>query len=155
MLHARYSGLRHTGRSWSVLTSGAEAVDGVKVLRDGDFIAVVSENRDLADLAVVRINAEYAYDELKVNDLTLFDYINRGEYRSNEVASAGTCLKHHNCVTNFLSMNTMILILPMPLLKLILPLPAGRDKLTVWASTQSPFGLQDTLVRSLEQPLRK
>ncbi len=149
MLYARI--LRppsHGAKLVSVDLSGAMAVTGVKVLRDGDFIAVVSENRDLADLAVVRINAEYAFDELKVNDMTLFDYINRGEYHANEVVSAGemsvaqelsykvfeheyhdpylahTPIETHSALANW-----------------------EGDIVTVWASTQSPFGLQDTLVR--------
>ncbi|MCK7529785.1 MAG: hypothetical protein MZV63_01365 [Marinilabiliales bacterium] len=47
------------------------SMEGVKVVRDGDFIAVLSENRDLADLAVVRISAEYSYDEMKVSNETI------------------------------------------------------------------------------------
>jgi len=149
MLHARiFRPPSHGAKLVSADISGAEAVAGVKVLRDGDFIAVVSENRDLADLAVVRINSEYTFDELKVNDSTLFDYINRGEYRANEVASAGDISaapqlcdrlyenEYHDPYLAHCSIETHTALARWE-----------GDKVTVWASTQSPFGLQDSLVR--------
>jgi isoquinoline 1-oxidoreductase len=78
MLHARI--LRPPSHGASLVsadTSNAEKMEGVKVVRDGDLIAVVSENRDLADLAVVQINAEYSYDEINVSNESIFDYINK------------------------------------------------------------------------------
>ena len=157
MLHARiFRPPSHGAKLVSVDLSGAEAVDGVKVLRDGDFIAVVSENRDLADLAVVRINAEYAYDELKVNDLTLFDYINRGEYRSNEVASAGNMSEAPQLCDKLFEHEYHDPYLAHAPVEPHTALARWEgDKLTVWASTQSPFGLQDTLVREFGTTIEK
>lgn len=140
----------HGAKLVSADVSGAEKIEGVKVVRDGDFIAVLSESRDKADLAVIQINASYSFDELDVNDRTLFDYINKGEYRVNVVRSSGdpegarrqcdkvfeheyhdpylahTAIETHSALARF-----------------------EGDKLTVWASTQSPFGLQDGIVREL------
>ncbi|MDF1561385.1 MAG: molybdopterin-dependent oxidoreductase, partial [Bacteroidales bacterium] len=62
MLHARI--LRPPSHGVTLLSadlSGAEAIEGVRVVRDGEFIAVLSEERDLVDLAVVRIDAQYSY----------------------------------------------------------------------------------------------
>ncbi len=151
MLHARILRPPSHGASLaSADTSNAEKMEGVKVVRDGDLIAVVSENRDLADLAVVRINAEYSYDEMNISNETLFDYINKGEYRVSVVRTAGdpdaspaqfdkvfeneyhdpylahAPIEPHTALARF-----------------------EGEKLTVWASTQSPFGLQDNLVRDL------
>lgn len=149
MLHARiFRPPSHGAKLISVDLSGAEAVAGVKVLRDGDFIAVVSENRDLADLAVVRINAEYAFDELKVSDSTLFDYINRGEYRSNEVASAGDMSAAPQVCDRLFEHEYHDPYLAHTPIETHTALARWEgDEVTVWASTQSPFGLQDTLVR--------
>ena len=49
----------HGAKLTSVDLSGAEKIKGVKIVRDGDFIAVLHENRDMADQAIVKINAEY------------------------------------------------------------------------------------------------
>jgi len=151
MLHARI--LRppsHGATLVSADTSYVEKMEGVEVVRDKDLIAVVSDNRDLADLAVVRIAAEYSYNELNVSSETIFDYINKGEYRVNVVrttgdpdASAEQCDKvfEHEYHDPYLAHAP---IEPHTALARF-----EGDQLTVWASTQSPFGLQDALVRDL------
>ncbi len=151
MLHARIVRPPSHGASLvSADTSEAEKMEGVKVVRDGELIAVVSENRDLADLAVVRIGAEYSYDEMKVSNETIFDYINRGEYRVNVVRTAGDPdaspaqfdkVFEHEYHDPYLAHAP---IEPHTALARF-----EGEKLTVWASTQSPFGLQDSLVRDL------
>ncbi len=157
MLHARI--LRppsHGATLVSADLSGAEAIEGVRVVRDGDFIAVLSEVRDLVDLAVVRIDAQYSYDEMKVSDETVFDYINNGEYRINVVRSAGeTESAPQLCEKLFEQEYHDPYLAHAPIeTHTALALFEG-DKLTVWASTQSPFGLQDSLVREFAMPLEK
>lgn len=140
----------HGAKLVSADVSGAEKIEGVKVVRDGDFIVVLSESRDKADLAVIQINASYSFDELDVNDRTLFDYINKGEYRVNVVRSSGDpegarrqCDKvfeneYHDPYLAHAAIETHSALARFE-----------GDKLTVWASTQSPFGLQDGIVREL------
>lgn len=151
MLHARI--LRppsHGAKLVTADTSAVEKMDGVKIVRDGDFISVVSESRDLADMAVVRINAEYSYDEMKVSSETIFDYINKGEYRVTVVRTSGEpdtaqaqCDKvfEHEYHDPYLAHTP---IEPHTALARF-----EGEKLTVWASTQSPFGLQDSIVRDM------
>ena len=50
----------HGAKLTSVDFSGAEKIAGTKVVRDGDFIAVLNENRDKADEALVKIKAEFS-----------------------------------------------------------------------------------------------
>lgn len=151
MLHARI--LRPPSHGASLVsadTSVAEKMEGVKVVRDGDFIAVVSENRDLADLAIVRINAEYSYDEMKVSNETIFDYINKGEYRVNVVRTAGdpdAATAQFDRVFEHEYHDPYLAHAPIETHTALARFEG--EKLTVWASTQSPFGLQDNLVRDL------
>lgn len=151
MLHARI--LRqpsHGAKLVAADTSAVEKMDGVKVIRDGDFIAVVSESRDLADLAVVRISAEYTYDELKVSNETLFDYINKGEYRINVVRTSGepdTAAEQCDKVFEHEYHDPYLAHAPIEPHTALASFEG--EKLTVWASTQSPFGLQDSIVRDL------
>ena len=79
----------HGAKLTSVDVSGAEQVKGTQVVRDGDFIAVLNENRDRADEAIVKIKAEYSFNELKVNDKTLFDRMVGADSRVNVVRSNG------------------------------------------------------------------
>ena len=136
--------------------SGAGAMEGVRVVRDGDFIAVVSEDRDLVDMAVVRIEAEYSYNEMDVSDETVFEHINRGEYRVNVVRSAGdTEAAPQLCDKLFEHEYHDPYLAHAPIETHTALARFEGDKLTVWASTQSPFGLQDSLVREFGLPLEK
>ncbi len=155
MLHARI--LRppsHGARLVTADTSAAESMEGVKVVRDGDFIAVLSENRDLADMAVVRISAEYSYDEMEVSDETIYDYINKGEYRVNVVRTAGDMdAAPGQCDKLFEHEYHDPYLAHAPIEPHTALARMEGDKLTVWASTQSPFGLQDSLVREFGMSL--
>ena len=140
----------HGAKLISADVTPAEKIEGVKVVRDGDFIAVLSEDRNLADMAVVQINAEYSFDEMNVNDNTFYDYINKGEYRVNIARTTGDieagrlkCNKvfEHEYHDPYLAHTP---IEPHTALARF-----EGDKLTVWASTQSPFGVQDDLISEL------
>lgn len=157
MLHARM--LRppsHGAKLASVDVSGAEKVEGVKVIRDGDFIAVVSENREKADEAIVKIKADYTFDEMKVNDKTLFDWILKAESRSNVARTKGDIEAGRQlCDKTFESEYHDPYLAHVPIETHTALAVLEDDKLTVWASTQSPFGLQDGIVRETGFPREK
>jgi len=140
----------HGARLVNANTSAAEKIEGVQVVRDGDFIAVLSENQDLADIAVVQIDAEYAPDEIKFTDTTVFNYINKGEYRVNVVRTDGDMDSAPAlCEKVFENEYHDPYLAHAPIEPHTALARFEGEKLTVWASTQSPFGLQDTLVRDL------
>jgi nicotinate dehydrogenase subunit B len=151
MLHARI--LRppsHGAKLVSADVSEAEKIEGVKVVRDGDFIAVVSENRDNADVAIVRINAEYTFDEMKVNDKTIFDWMLKADSAANVVRSTGDIEEGRKIsVTIIESEYHDVYLAHAPIETHTALANFEGEKLTVWAATQTPFGLQDGLVREL------
>jgi nicotinate dehydrogenase subunit B len=155
MLHARIvRPPSHGAKLVSADLSAAEKTEGVQVIRDGDFIAVLSENRDKADMAVVQINAEYSYDEMDISDDTLHDYITKGEYRVNVIQKAGDIeAAPQLCDKVFEHEYQDPYLAHAPIEPHTALATFEGDKLTVWASTQSPFGLQDTLVRELGMSL--
>jgi nicotinate dehydrogenase subunit B len=76
LLHARI--LRppsHGAKLSSADVSEAEKMKSVKVLRDGDLVAVLSEDRDMADQAISKVKVVYTFNEINVNDKTIFDRI--------------------------------------------------------------------------------
>jgi isoquinoline 1-oxidoreductase len=146
----------HGAKLSSVDVSGAEAIKGTQIVRDGDFIAVLNENRDMADEAVVKIKAEYTFNELKVNDKNLYDRMVGADSRANVMRTngdmeAGSQLsdkifesEFHDPYLAHTSIETHTALAKLE-----------GDKMTVWAATQSPFGLQDGISRELGFPREK
>jgi nicotinate dehydrogenase subunit B len=130
--------------------SGAEKIEGVRVIRDGDFIAVVSESRDKADEAIAKIKADYSTEELAINTDSIFEAMLKSETAANVVRNAGdqeagrqladtiTESEYHDCFLAHAPVETHTALANIE-----------GGKLTVWASTQTPFPLQDRLVRDL------
>ncbi|MBE0674224.1 MAG: xanthine dehydrogenase family protein molybdopterin-binding subunit [Bacteroidales bacterium] len=104
----------------------------------------------------MKIKAEYLFDELPVNDKTIFESMLKANSNVRVIRSSGdleigsqlsekifesefydpylahTPIETHTALASF-----------------------DGDKMTVWAGTQSPFGLQDSLVQELGLPLEK
>jgi nicotinate dehydrogenase subunit B len=140
----------HGAKLTKVDVSGAELVSGTQVVRDGDFIAVLNENRDKADEAIVKIKAEYSFNELKVNDKTLYDRMVGADSRISVMRTTGDLevgrkdsdrifeSEFHDPYVAHAAIETHTALANLE-----------GDKMTVWAATQSPFGLQDGIVRNL------
>ncbi len=157
LLHARL--LRPPSHGAKLLTadaSEAEKIKGIQLVRDGDFIAVLSEDRDKVDQAIVKVKAEYSFDEIKVDDTTIFDRILKADSVPNVVRSNGdieTGRKISDTVTESEFHNSYVAHAP------IEPHAATAmiedDKITVWVSTQQPFRAQETIAREMNVPLEK
>ncbi len=146
----------HGAKLTSVDVSGAEKIEGVKVVRDGDFIAVVSENRDKADEAIVKIKAEYSFDEMKVNDKTIFDWMLSADSAVNVARSTGDIDAGYKLSDKIFESEFHDPYLAHAPIETHTALANFEgDKLTVWAATQTPFGLQDGIVRELGIPREK
>jgi len=157
MVHARI--LRppsHGAKLTSADVSAAEKIDGVKVIKDGDFIAVVSENRDKVDEAIVKIKAEYSFDELKVNDKTVFDRMLSVKSASNVVRNEGD-IDAGNKLSDKVFENEYVdpYLAHAPIETHTALARFEGDKVTVWAATQTPFGLQDGIVNTFGMPREK
>jgi nicotinate dehydrogenase subunit B len=140
----------HFAKLTKVDLSGAEQIKGTQIVRDGDFIAVLHENLDKADEAIVKIKAEYSFNEPKVNDKTLYDRMVGADSRISVVRTNGDLevgrqvserifeSEFHDPYVAHASIETHTALANLE-----------GDKMTVWAATQSPFGLQDGIVREL------
>jgi nicotinate dehydrogenase subunit B len=140
----------HGAKLTSVDVSPAEKIEGVKLVRDGDFIAVISENRDKADEAIVKIKAEYSFDEMKVNDKTVFDWMLSADSAANVARSTGDIEAGYKISDKIFESEYHDVYLAHAAIETHTALAQlVGDKMTVWAATQSPFGLQDGIVREL------
>jgi nicotinate dehydrogenase subunit B len=144
----------HGARIISADTSEAEKVSEVRVIKDGSLIAVVSEDRDKADKALSKIKAEYAFDEIKVNDKTIFERILKADSVASILVASGNVeagKRMSDIVTESVFLNSYVAHAPVE------PHSATarieEDKINVWVSTQQPFPTQETISREMDVPL--
>jgi nicotinate dehydrogenase subunit B len=146
----------HGAKLTSVDVSEAEKVPGTKVIHDGDLVAVLNENQDMADQAVVKIKAEYTFNEMPVNDKTIFEYMLKADSKVNVIRSNGDIEAGRKLSEKIIESEFYDPYLAHATIETHTALAQfDGDRLTVWASTQSPFGLQDNLVRDLGLPREK
>ena len=157
LLHARI--LRppsHGAQLSSADTSEAEKIKGVRLIRENEFIAVVSEDRDKADEAIVKIKAEYSFDEIKVNDRTIFERILKADSAANIIRSSGDIATGRSASDTLVESEFKNSYVAHSAIE---PHSATAmfegDKITVWVSTQGPFQAQETIARELTLPLEK
>ncbi len=140
----------HGAKLSSVDVSGAESIKGVKVVRDGDFVAVISDDRELSDEAIVKIKAGYSFDEMKVSDKNLHEWMLKADSNSNINRSAGDLEAGRRLCDKIFDSEFHDQYLAHASIETHTALAQFNDgKMTVWAATQSPFGLKDGIVREL------
>jgi nicotinate dehydrogenase subunit B len=146
----------HGAKLTSVDFSEAEKIAGIKVVREGDLIAVLHENRNKADEAILEIKAEYSFNEMPVNDKTIFEWMLKADSASRVVRSAGDLEAGRQLSEKIFESefhDPYLAHAPIETHTALAQLEG--DKMTVWASTQSPFPLQDAIARELNFPLDK
>jgi nicotinate dehydrogenase subunit B len=146
----------HGAKLKSVDYSAAEKLTGIQVIRDGDLIAVLHEDRERADKAIVKIDAEYSFNEMAVNDKTIFEWMLKADSSSNEIRSSGnleTGIKLSEKIIESEFLDPYLAHTAIETHSALAHLDG--DKMTVWASTQSPFGLQDAIAVELGFKLEK
>jgi nicotinate dehydrogenase subunit B len=140
----------HNAKLTTVDYSEAEKIAGTKVVRDGDLIAVLNESRDKADEAIVKVKAEYSFNEVKVNDKTIYDFMQKADSNAMALRSSGDIDAGEKlCDKKFESEfhDPYVAHVAMETHSALAQLEGG--KMTVWAATQSPFGLREGIMREL------
>ncbi len=151
MLYARI--LRppaHGARLKNVDTSAAERIEGVTVVREGDFVAVLHPSPDQADEALGKIVAEFDPSPSQLDDRTIFDHLVMNGGAGRIVAQAGSLgpgrmppavvveqtyldgYKAHAAMETHTALAQV-----------------EGNKATVWVGTQTPFPAKDEIVAAL------
>jgi nicotinate dehydrogenase subunit B len=130
--------------------SDAEAMDGVTVVRDGDLVAVLHEDPEVAERALGRVRAEWDVPAPQVDNDTIWDHLvaaaprgRTGQERGSLERGESACSRIfvHTWYDNYVAHAPME---PHTAL-------ASRtgDTITLWVSTQSPFGDQRRVAGAL------
>ena len=162
MLYARI--LRppvHGAKLKSVDTFAAEKMKDVRIVQDGDLIAVLHPDPNAAEEALAKIEAQFDRPEAKVDDQTIFEHLLNVAPQGEIVAQEGDTEKgkrlaattfdetYLNRYVAHATIETHTAIAKVfATLTDAFGLREG-NKATVWASTQRPFGDQETIARAL------
>jgi nicotinate dehydrogenase subunit B len=133
----------HGAKLKSVDTEPCKQLAGVQIVHDGDFVAVLHEQPEVAEEALAKIKAEFDVPEPKVDDKSIFEHLVKVAPEPRVGASggdleAGKKLAAKKFETTYL--NSYVAHAAMETHTALAQVEG--DKATVWASTQTPFSLQ-------------
>jgi nicotinate dehydrogenase subunit B len=154
MLYARI--LRppaHGSKLLSVDSSGAEKIRGIRVIRDGDMVAVLGEDPELAEKAVATLEARWEKPEAKVDDKTIFDHLLKVAPEG-EVVSEGGSLAEGEKISKTVVENTFLdgYVAHASIETHTALAKVEGNRAIIWASTQNPFGVKDDVASLLGFP---
>lgn len=145
----------------SVDVKDAEAIKGVTVVRDGDFIGVAAASEALAEQAVAAIRAEWKTPaQISAKDLFAVlrkggsggtaggeGFGGRGNQKQGDI-DKGLAAADQKLQATY----TVAYIAHAPLEPRAAVAEWQDGKLTVWTGTQRPFGVRQELARAFEMP---
>jgi nicotinate dehydrogenase subunit B len=154
MLYARI--LRppaHGSKLLSVDSSGAEKIRGIQVIKDGDMVAVLGEDPELAEKAVATLEARWEKPEAKVDDKTIFDHLLKVAPEG-EVVSEGGSLAEGEKISKTVVENTFLdgYVAHASIETHTALAKVEGNRAIIWASTQNPFGVKDDVASLLGFP---
>jgi nicotinate dehydrogenase subunit B len=143
----------HGAKLISVDTSGAKTVPGTQVIENGDLIAVLNEDPELAAEALDKVNARFDKPESTVDDKTIFDHLLKVAPEG-EVVSEGGDLAEGERISEYVMEETYLdgYKAHAPIEPHTAIAKVDGDKAVIWASTQTPFPLQEEAASALGFP---
>ncbi|HWZ45763.1 MAG TPA: molybdopterin cofactor-binding domain-containing protein [Candidatus Saccharimonadales bacterium] len=146
----------------SLETKTAEKVQGVRVVRDGDFAGVAAPDVETATNAVALLAAKWKTAPQEPTEAGLFEYFRKhpaasegfGGRSSHETGSVSEALASSSSKT-LAQTYTVAYIQHAPLEPRAAVAEWSGDKLTVWTGTQRPFGVREELASAFHLGLEK
>ncbi len=151
MLYARVlrptaHGARFTGAD----TTAAAALDGARVIRDGDLLAVVHEHPDEAAKALELVKARFEPPDSTLDDTNIFDHLVKAAPPGDLVHESGSLREGRAAARRQFDrryLNSYVAHAPMETHTAVARMQDGR--MTVYASTQAPFIVQGQVAGAL------
>jgi isoquinoline 1-oxidoreductase len=154
LLHARI--LRppvHGAKLIHADTSGAREIEGAQIVEDGELIAVLHPYPDLAEEALAKIKSQYDRPAPTVDDKTIFDHLLKVAPKGETAAEGGNLTEGRNAAHHVLEqtyLNSYVSHAPIETHTALAKMEG--NKVTIWASTQTPFALKDAAASLLGLP---
>jgi isoquinoline 1-oxidoreductase len=143
----------HGARLMEVDLSGAERVPGIRVVRDGDLIAVLHEYPDVAETALSIIRARFQTPKSELNENNIFDHL-LSVAPQGEVAAEGGRLQKGELAAKTVFEETYLdgYVAHAPIEPHTAVVKIEGKRATVWASAQTPFRVQGEVAAELGLP---
>jgi nicotinate dehydrogenase subunit B len=137
-------------------TNSCGQVPGIRIVRQGDFIAVLHELPDMAETALAKIKAEWEPPAAGVDDTSIFDHLLKADPEPRIAAQGGDLEEGRkaaakNCEATYL--NGYVAHAAMETHTALAKVEG--EQATVWASTQNPFSAQREIAEALGFPAQK
>jgi isoquinoline 1-oxidoreductase len=140
----------HGAKLVSVDTAAAKTVAGVRVIQDGDLIALLHDDPEQAEKARQLVKAEWERPEAKVDDKTIFDHLLRVAPPGEVAVQAGDLAAGEKLSKAVIEETYLDGYVAHASIETHTALAkVDGDKATIWASTQSPFGVRDEVASAL------
>jgi len=154
MLYARI--LRspaHDAQRIMVDTSAVRNIEGAQVVQDGDMIAVLHQDPELAEIALEQIKAEYKKSDSELDENTIFDHLLQVAPEGEVVSEEGG-LAEGEKISKSVIENTFLdgYVAHASIETHTALAKVEGNKATIWASTQNPFGVKDEVASVLGFP---
>lgn len=130
--------------------SDAGKLEGVRVIREKGMIAVLHELPDVAEKALGKIKARFKQQRSGLDDKTIFDHFLKSPVTP-EIASQGGSLKTGEGLAESVIEETYLnsYVAHAPMEPHTATAHYEKDKVVIWASTQTPFPLKKQAAEAL------
>ena len=146
----------HGAKLVSVDASGAREIPGVQVIQEGDLIAVLHPQADIAEKALGRIKAKFDPPKPYADDKTIFEHLLKVAPAGEVVIEGGNLAEGEKAAGSAVDatyLNSYVAHAPMEPHTALAKM--GGNRLTIWASTQTPFPLKEAAASLVGMPAEK
>lgn len=154
MLHAKV--LRppsHDATLLSVDVSKAQNIKGAIVVQEEDLVAVLHEKQDLAEYALALVSSKWDVPEPQVNNQSIFDYLKEAAPDGRIHVEKGSLAEGHAAAEQKVESefyNHYVAHAPAEPYAVLANV--ADEQVSIWASTQAPFRVQQTAAETLGIP---
>jgi isoquinoline 1-oxidoreductase len=145
--------LSHDATLESVDVSKALNISGAIVIQEDGLIAVLHENPELAENALGLVSAKWNVPEPRVDNQSIFDYLKKAAPDGRVYIEKGSLPDGHAAAKQSVESEFYNhYVAHAPIEPYAVLAHVEDEKVTVWASTQAPFRVRETVVETLEIP---
>jgi len=140
----------HGAKLLEVDLSEANKTTGVRIVRDGDFVAVLHNNPDIAEYALAKIKSKFDNPTSVLTDKNIFVHLLNVAPEGKTIAQEGDLEKGKRESGSIIAetyLNDYVAHSPIEPHAAVVSIEGS--KATVWASTQTPFSARDEVAKEL------
>ena len=130
--------------------SAVENSNEVELIQEGDLVAVLHEDPEVAENYLGKINAKYDIPDSEINENTIFDHLLKVAPEGSVLSEGGNLDNGKNDAEELFEEKYLDGYVAHAPIEPHTALAVMNDgKMQVWASTQNPFGLKSSIAESL------